>query len=1072
MRRALTAVLLSLLPSLVLAGSAQAAPPSLGAISATNIQGVSALLLGTVDPEGQPTTYRFQYTDQAHFEASGFEGAGETPSTTAGTGTEERPARAAISGLSPSSTYHYRLVATSPSGSTTSTPATFATTKGFGFLHGEEGFSAALRADGGAAVSQASSHPYQLDLSLALNQGSEFEGQPGLAFPDGDLRDLRIEMPPGLIANPNALEKCSLLAFHTPRASPFETPSRSGESCPDKSQVGTVQVRTSVGGGEMRRFGLFNLQPAPGVAIQLGFAPYGTPIALDTDLHRLPDSSYVMTLQASDFPQALDITAMGIALWGMPWAASHNGERGDCLNEAEPSFPWAKCSVGEPTPTKPENTPLAYLTLPARCSEALTFTASADAWQQPARASALAQSLDGAGHSVQLSHCTELPFEPQPDGFLTDTKASSASGYNFRLAVDNSTLTIPTQLVPSPTKQAIVVLPEGTTINPSVGAGLEGCAPSQYEAETPFNPQGAGCPNGAKIGQFSVRTPLFDEEIGGAIYLAQPDNPATSQPGAENPFDSLVAIYLVAKLPQRGILVKVAGKIAPDPGSGSITATFDGLPQLPYTDLNVDFRTGQRSFLITPARCGVARTKIDLFPWSGGPSFHRETSSELKTGIDEGPCPSGTPPFSPGAIAGGVNSNVGSYTPYFVHLIRKDTEQEITSYSLVLPKGITGKLAGVPFCSEADIDASRQKRGFTETAHPSCPQQSQVGRTLTGYGVGPALTYAPGRIYLAGPYHGSPLSLVTINSATVGPFDLGTIVIRSAFDVEEHTAQLQIDSHASDPIPHIIDGIPLHLREVRVYMDRYQFTHNPSSCEPSELVSTLTGSGARFDDKADDSTASISKRFQLLNCLTLGFQPRLGLRLRGGSHRGQYPQLRATFASRGAKDSNLKQIEVVMPHSEFLAQNHIREICTRKQFDQDMCPPDSVYGSALAYTPLFDDPLRGEVYLRSSTHRLPDLVASLHAGAIHIVAEGKIGPAKGGGIRAYFANLPDAPINRFVMTLNGGKRGLLVNTTNICKAPPLASVKALGQNNRGSVFTSRLRGQCGGKGNQEKGRRR
>jgi hypothetical protein len=189
------------------------------------------------------------------------------------------------------------------------------------------------------------------------------------------------------------------------------------------------------------------------------------------------------------------------------------------------------------------------------------------------------------------------------------------------------------------------------------------------------------------------------------------------------------------------------------------------------------------------------------------------------------------------------------------------------------------------------------------------------------------------------------------------------------------------------------------------------------------------------------------------------------LRLRGGTHRGAYPRLRATFAARGPQDSNLDSIEVNMPHSEFLAQNHIRGICTRPQFADNRCPANSAYGVAVAYTPLLDQPLRGNVYLRSSSHRLPDLVASLYSGAIHIVLEGKIGPGKGGGIRTVFSELPDEPLDRFVLQLNGGRRGLLVNSTNICAIPPTASVKALAQNNVGAVFTTRLRGQCGkGKG--------
>jgi len=411
-------------------------------------------------------------------------------------------------------------------------------------------------------------------------------------------------------------------------------------------------------------------------------------------------------------------------------------------------------------------------------------------------------------------------------------------------------------------------------------------------------------------------------------------------------------------------------------------------------------------------------------------------------------------------LAGAVNSNVNSYTPYFIHIARADTEQEITSYSLVLPEGITGKLAGIPFCPDAAVEAARSKRGTAEERSPSCPAASEIGHVQTGYGVGGSLTYTTGHLYLAGPYNGQPLSVVVINPATVGPFDVGVVVIRSAFSVDEHTAQLKIDKSASDRIPHILAGIPLHLRDVRIYLDRPQFTHNPSSCAPGQLVSTVGGAGQDFGSGADDSSSASTRHFQLLNCLTLGFKPKLGIKLRGPTRRGAYPQLRATFIARGQSDTNLKEIEVSLPRAEFLAQDHIRAICTKVQFARDSCPPQSVYGSASADTPLFDEPLSGNVYLRSSTHKLPDLVASLHAGAVHIVLEGKIGPTRQGGLSAYFANLPDEPVDRFTMTLNGGKRGLLTNSANICRVPPEATVKALGQTNLGTSFTTVLRGQC------------
>jgi hypothetical protein len=928
----------------------------------------------------------------------------------------------------------------------------------FGFLPGSEGFSARAIADGGKPASLAGSHPYRLALGLGFKTVPSFNGQSG-PFPDGDLRDLSLVLPEGLLLNPKALDKCKLTDFNTPRESPFEA-SLSGESCPERTQVGTIEVRSRFGGGQQRRFGLFNLAPPPGVAAQLGAAPFGVPIAFAVRIHANPDNSYSLSLELSDFSQALDVSGIDLSLWGVPWGASHNGERGNCLNEAEPDFPWAKCSVGDPLKDS-GNTPLAYLTLPTSCLGPLTFTATARAWQPGNPVTATTQNANGGGPPLAQQGCQSFSFEPTVEGFLTNTKASSSSGFNFRLLDDNPELTDPSRQLPAQTRTATVALASGVTLNPSVGAGLLACTPAQFAAETAFSAQGGACPNGAKLGEFRLRSPLFEELIDGAIYLAQPDDPTTPAGGAENPFDALIGIYLVARSPERGILVKVAGRLVPDPTTGTLTAIFRDLPQLPYTDLNIDFRTGQRAPLITPPACGAATTGIDLVAWSGPGVKHSTTPSQISSGVGGGPCPApGAPPFAPDAIAGGVNANVGSYTPYFVHLTRTDAEQEITSYSLTLPKGITGKIAGIPFCPDSAIEAARRARGFAEAANPSCPQASLIGHTNSGYGVGDALTYASGRIFLAGPYHGSPLSLVTVNSATVGPFDLGTIVVRSAFDIDPRTAQLQIDSSASDPIPHILGGVVLHLRDVRISIDRFQFTHNPSSCEPSALVSTLTGSGASFAGSADDSTVAVSKRFQLLNCLTLGFRPKLGIRLRGPSRRGGYPSLRASFVSRGAQDSNLKRIEVVMPHSQFLAQEHIRAICSRRLFEAEQCPAGSVYGHAVAHTPLFDTPLRGNVYLRSSPHRLPDLVADLRSGSIRIVVEGRIGPGEKGGIRAFFDDLPDAPIERFTMTLAGGRQGLLQNSADICRFPPEASVKGLAQNNIGAIFSTKLRGQC------------
>src|SRR5436305_4020670 len=897
MRRALLFAM-ALCSALALAvAPASAAAPTVTSATATDIQGVSALLKGKINPQSLATSAWFEYAT-----ASNLSGAIKTPAETAGSGLGEEEARAPISGLTPNATYYFRLVASNSSGATTGSIQSFETTKGFGFLAGEEGFSAAAVADGGQAATVAGSHPYQLSFDIGLNEAGESEDQPGAVFPDGDLRHLRIEAPSGMIVNPQVTPICSQDQFHTPRSSPFEA-SRSGESCPDWSQVGTVSVKTATG---ERTFGLFNLEAPPGVAAELGFAPFGSPLTLDVLLQANPDGSYTLVLNADEVPQTLALHGLELNLWGVPWGASHNGERGNCLNEQEPSFPWAKCSVGSPL----EFAPKAYLSLPPKCEGPLSFNATATSWQQGGVATASAVNRTEADQPAQM-HCEYLQFNPEALGHLDNTKASAPSGFVFRLNVNEDRLTAPGFSNAAPPRSVTVHLPEGTTLNPSVGAGLGVCTPDQFARESAFNGQGNGCPNEAKIGTLTVHTPIFNEQfegdlLTGAVYLAKPDDPATTTPGAENPFDSLISIYLLAKSPGRGVMVKLAGTLIPNPQDGTLTAHFDTLPQLPYTELEIAFRSGQRSFLITPPHCGYTPTEIIANPYGSAPVYDELSYTLLKTGVDGGPCPTGTPPFEPEVRSGAVNSNVNAFTPYFVHISRQDTEQELTSYSLTQPKGVTGKLAGVAKCSDAAIAAAKTKRGFQEASNPSCPASSQVGRTLTGYGVGSALTYTEGKIYLAGPYHGAPLSLVTINPATVGPFDLGTIVIRSAFQVDEHTAQLRLDSSASDPIPHILDGVVLHLKEIRIYADRPNFTHNPSSCEASQLTSRLTGSGASFENPADDSVAAPASFFQLLNCRILGFQPRLGVRLRGGTKRGAYPQLRVTFASRGPNDSTLK----------------------------------------------------------------------------------------------------------------------------------------------------------------------
>jgi hypothetical protein len=923
----------------------------------------------------------------------------------------------------------------------------------FGFAPGATGFSVSATVENGEPATLAGSHPFALTTKVAFNLDPS-------GFPEADLRDLYLELPPGLIENPTATPQCSQADFNTPRTSPYET-SRSGESCPEGTQIGVVGIKSQAG---TRYFGVFSLAPAPGHPSRFGFNAYGAPVSFAPQV-RQAEGEYGITWVSHDFTQLFDTGAMELTLWGSPWANGHNGQRGNCLNEANPAAPYAAC----PVPVLQQiHSPRAYLTLPTSCAASLAFKAASDSWTQPGGylpngEPDLGQVAWKAAElqSPALTGCEQLNFFPLASIVPSTEFVSSPTGLSLRLETSQGGLVGPTGRLSPQIKEAVISLPEGVTINPSVGAGLGACTPAQFATESISSLPGQGCPNPSKIGVVTLETPLVEGALKGSLFIATP---------FANPFGSPYALYFVAKSPERGFIVKVAGKLDADPRTGQLVATFHKLPQLPYSNLKIEFREGQRAPLVSPAACGTYVSRIALSPWSNPEAFSNSNSNfNINKGIAAGgACPSGGAPFSPRAAAGTLNSNAGSYTSFYLHLTRTDAEQEITSYSATLPPGLLGSIAGVPFCPDAAIEAARSKTGAAELQDPSCPATSEIGRTYTGYGAGLAPAYAPGRFYLAGPYHGAPLSVVAINSAIVGPFDLGTVVIRSAIAVDPKSAQVTIDSSASDPIPHIFSGIPLRLRDVRVYMDRPDFMVNPTSCAPFSITSTLTGSDAPFSNPKDIA-ASATVPYQSSNCSSLRFAPGLALSISGPTRRGGYPQLKAVVTPRPG-DANIAAATVTLPPSLFLAQNHIRNICTRTQFQAEACPPESVIGAARAETPLMSEPLEGPVYLRSSSNPLPDVVAVLEGRGVRIVLEGRIDSHRG-GIRGTFEGLPDAPVTRFAMTIFGGrKHGVLVNSDELCRSGSLGMARLVGQNNGVEALAPQLSVKCRKHGKKRPGR--
>jgi hypothetical protein len=382
-------------------------------------------------------------------------------------------------------------------------------------------------------------------------------------------------------------------------------------------------------------------------------------------------------------------------------------------------------------------------------------------------------------------------------------------------------------------------------------------------------------------------------------------------------------------------------------------------------------------------------------------------------------------------------------------LSRSDDEQELSRVTTQLPQGLVARIAGVPLCPEQAIASisTAEGAGAQELARPACPAASQIGSVSAGLGAGPGPNYFGGRVYLAGPYKGAPLSLAVVAPGIAGPFDLGNVVVRTALYVDPDTTQVRA---VTDPFPTILHGVILRVRDVRLRVDRPNTTINPTSCARKEVGGLISGTGGALFDTASP--------FQVGGCSDLVFKPKLDLRLFGGTHRGSHPKLRATvrFPAGGA---NTAAASVALPHSEFLDQGHIGTVCTRPQFAADACPKASIYGTVSAKTPLLDEELKGNIYLKSSNHQLPDLVAAFRGGRIDANLVGRIDSVNG-GIRNTFEFVPDVPVTSATFSFFGGSKGLLVNSRDICKAPARATAKFTGQNGDRLTLHPPLKSAC------------
>jgi hypothetical protein len=532
--------------------------------------------------------------------------------------------------------------------------------------------------------------------------------------------------------------------------------------------------------------------------------------------------------------------------------------------------------------------------------------------------------------------------------------------------------------------------------------------------------------------------PLLEAPIPGVVYLATPD---------ANPFESLLAFYVGIEDPARGIVAKFAGQVDADPRTGQLVATVEDGPQLPLEEIRLSLKQGPHALLRTPPGCGEYATEAELTPYSAPES---PVSVENAFSIGSAPLGGCDRPNAPSFDAGTISPIAGEYSPVIVNLSRPDGSQEFGSVTLSLPQGLSAKLAGIPYCSGDALATAQRKAGREERADPSCPPASHLGEVVVGAGAGPSPYYVHGDAYLAGPYKGAPISVAIIIPAIAGPFDLGTVVTRTALYVDPVTAQV---TAKTDPLPTVVRGIVLDVRAIQIRLDRPEFSLNPTSCDPRSLDATvLSASGA---------TADLSSRFQVADCAVRGFRPRVAVHLRGNGRRNGHPALRAVVVARGG-DANLGRVAVAVPQGTLIDLFHLRGICSRDQFAARSCPASSVVGSATVWSPLLDQALHGSVQLVETSGRYPALSVELN-GQVQILLRGTVA-TPWGKVRVTLDRLPDIPFSRLRLDLAGGSRGLLANSVGLCARPPRAGVALVAQDGVHRHFHPRVAVACGGRG--------
>lgn len=897
--------------------------------------------------------------------------------------------------------------------------------------------------ENGSLDTEAGSHPFQLTTTFDLNE-TRNEGAPQLpALP----RNLSFQLPPGLVGNanvlgnPNAVGQCSGAQFG--QLVPLEF----RDECPADAAVGVAAVfvnpKTTIPGPKTFLVPVFNLTPPPGEPAQFGFYVDKVPVVLNTSVRSGGD--YGVTVSIKNEPQTVDLLTSRVTFWGVPTDAAHNESRGwACLlHEAGAGVCEEHFHVPDPAP---------LLTLPTSCTGLPASSVSGQLWpNESGEAPEFGPGTKNEEHTTyafpsKLTGCP-LGFEPAIGVEVESKDANTPTGLTVHVHMPWESEGRSEAAVKE-TKLEF----EGLLLNPSAANGLQACPegeagvgftgnrlldeelePTSTFTETlpePLEPGTNFCPNASKVGVVHISTPDLPNELEGGVYLAEQN---------ENPFGSLFAMYIVAQEPASKVLVKLAGEVAVTP-TGQITTTFKNTPDVPFENLTVElFGDSPRASLTTPPTCGSYNSKAAMVSWSGS-TAERSSSYQITRGAEGPECPN-PQPFAPSFSAGSTNSQAGAFTPFTLTIKVPQADSALRTISnLQLPPGLAAVIASVTPCPEPWAE-----KGTCGVHDP----ESEIGVSTAVSGLGEEPYSLPGTVYLTGPYDGAPFGLSAVTAAKAGPFDLGTVVVRSSIAINESTAAATINTEAARFIsydgtvtkltgfPEFVEGVPAQIKQLNVTVQRSGFEFNPTNCSPMSITATLKG--AQGGEKA------VSSPFYATNCAALPFEPKLTASVVGQGSKAEGTTFSVKIESPGLGQANIHKVDLTIPASLPSRLSTLQKACLEAVFNANpaSCDEGSVIGEGTVRTPVFKNPLKGPAYLVShGGAEFPDVEFVLKGeqgeAGVKIVVDGKT-DIKDGVTYSKFETAPDAPFTSFETTFPAGPHSVLTPSVpeaedfNLCK---------------------------------------